>query len=117
LLAVRLRRSKLEYRAHWLGFDIDLDWYLASNFKYSPDKLREFHLANQTRDGPPRLLKEWTKTGKERKDDYDDLEDDRPMTEDWRASFCPRGRWGDVKALAQLSRAFSQPLFRLPSVA
>ena len=87
LLAVRLQRGRLEYRAQWLGFDIDLEWYPASNFKYSPNKLREFHLANPTRDGPPRLLEEWTRAWREGRDDYDKLEDNQLMTKDLRVSF------------------------------
>jgi hypothetical protein len=39
LLAVCCRYRKLEYRVQWLGFDRDLKWYPASNFKYAPDKL------------------------------------------------------------------------------
>jgi transposase InsO family protein len=91
LLAVRLLHGKLEYRAQWLGFDVDLDWYPASNFKYAPDKLREFHLANPARDGPLMLLEEWTKAWKDGRDDYDELEDDRPMTKDSRTSFFQKG--------------------------
>jgi hypothetical protein len=45
-------------------------------------------LANPTWDGPPRLLEEWTKEGK---DDYDELEDDRPRTEDSRGELFPKG--------------------------
>jgi hypothetical protein len=44
--AVRTRWKRLEYRADWLGHDEDPEYYPASNFKYSPHLLREFHIAN-----------------------------------------------------------------------
>jgi transposase InsO family protein len=91
LLAVQLQHGQLEYRVQWLGFDADLDWYPASNFKYSPDKLREFHLANPSLDGPPKLLEEWTNAWKKGRDEYDDLKDNRPMSKASRASFFKRG--------------------------
>jgi hypothetical protein len=43
ILASKLKHGKLEYRAQWVGHDEDLEWYPASNFKYSPAKLRDFH--------------------------------------------------------------------------
>jgi hypothetical protein len=49
ILAVRKRHSKLQYRIEWLGYDDDPDWYPASDVKYAPHKVRDFHLANPTR--------------------------------------------------------------------
>jgi hypothetical protein len=64
VLASKLVRGKLLYRVKWLGHDEDLDWYLASNLKYSPHKLRDFHLQYASEPGPPRKLQEWQKAWK-----------------------------------------------------
>ena len=39
ILAVKKVRKVLKYYASWIGHDKDLEWYPASNFKYSPYKL------------------------------------------------------------------------------
>ena len=59
ILAVKKERNILKYSASWVGFDEDPEWYPASNFKYSPHKLRDFHLAHPDLPGPPRKLDEW----------------------------------------------------------
>ena len=59
ILAMRKDRNRLKYRASWVGFDEDPEWYPASDFKYSPHKLREFHLVHPDLPGPPRRLNEW----------------------------------------------------------
>jgi hypothetical protein len=59
ILATRVYRRKLQYRVKWLGYEDDLAWYDASNFKNSPRNLREFHTANPTRPGPPERLNVW----------------------------------------------------------
>jgi len=56
VIAVRKRYNRLEYRAKWVGFDEDPEWYLASDFKYSPYKLRDFHVRYQDLPGPLALL-------------------------------------------------------------
>jgi hypothetical protein len=55
-IEVKLDYGKLLYRASWVGYDEDLDFYLASDFKYAPHKLRYFHAANPSLLGPPRAL-------------------------------------------------------------
>jgi hypothetical protein len=75
----------------------DLEWYLASNFMYSPHKLREFHFRNQEYPGPPRILDAWQQAWEDGKDEYEDLQDDTPMFTRLRASFFKRG--GNVTAL------------------
>jgi transposase InsO family protein len=79
ILAVKLSRGMLLYRVDWVGYDEDLEWYPASNFKYSPHKLRDFHAANKDLPGPPRLLDQWIKAWEDGREDYDDLDDDRPI--------------------------------------
>jgi transposase InsO family protein len=79
LIAVKLARGKLLYRASWVGYDEDLDFYPASDFKYAPHKLRDFHVANPSLPGPPRALEQWIKAWESGKDDYDSLDDDRPL--------------------------------------
>jgi hypothetical protein len=39
ILAVKKEKNTLKYRASWVGYNEDLEWYPASNFKYSPYKL------------------------------------------------------------------------------
>ena len=50
---MNLVQGRLVYRAKWTGADKDPEFYLTSDFKYSPHLLRNFHLANLTL---PRLL-------------------------------------------------------------
>jgi hypothetical protein len=73
-----------------VGYDEDLEWYPASNFKYSPHKLRDFHAANQDKNlpGPPRLLDQWIKAWENGQANYDELDDDRPIP---RARKRPKG--------------------------
>ena len=59
ILAVKKERNSLKYHASWVGFDEDPEWYPASNFKYCPHKLRDFHLAHPNLPGPPYKLDEW----------------------------------------------------------
>jgi hypothetical protein len=59
ILAVKKVRNILKYRASWVGYNEDLEWYPASDFKYSPHKLRDFHLAHPDLLGPPCRLNEW----------------------------------------------------------
>jgi hypothetical protein len=53
---VKLDCGKLLYQASWVGYDKDLNFYLASDFKYTPHKVRDFHVANPSLLGPPRAL-------------------------------------------------------------
>ena len=75
VLAVREHRGKLQYRVKWLGWDDDPEWYPASNLKNAPHKVRDYHLANPTRPGPPRRLQEWIRQW-ENDEDTEDHEDD-----------------------------------------
>jgi transposase InsO family protein len=59
--ASKKRWNKLYYRVQWVGHDLDLEWYPASNLKYSPHKLRDYHLSHPNQDGPPRNLDKWLK--------------------------------------------------------
>ena len=43
ILAAKLLRGKLLYWASWVGYDKDLNFYLASDFKYSLYKLYDFY--------------------------------------------------------------------------
>jgi hypothetical protein len=87
VLASRLVRNKLQYRINWLGHDEGLEWYPASDLKYSPHKLRDFYLANPTAPGPPKNLPAWLKAWEDERDDYDELDNDLAMTKRLRASF------------------------------
>ena len=94
ILAVKRERNCLKYRASWVGYDEDPEWYPASGFKYSPHKLRDFHLAHPDLPGPPRKLNEWIKQWEDGVDDYDHLDDDKELPPSLRADFFRRG--GDV---------------------
>ena len=61
IIAVKLMRGKLVYKAKWTGVDEDPEFYPASDFKYSPHLIRDFHLANPTLPGPPVNLALWLK--------------------------------------------------------
>lgn len=87
VIAVRKTRKTLYYKAKWVGHDDDLEWYPAANFKYSPYKLRDFHLANQSLPGPPALLDDWIRKWEEGIDSYDELEDSTELARSLRASF------------------------------
>ena len=39
-------RGKLAYKAKWTGVDEDLEFYPASDFKYSLHLIKRFYLAN-----------------------------------------------------------------------
>ena len=91
VIAVRLRQRKLQYRAAWVGADEDPEWYPASDFKYSPQLLKSFHLANPTLPGPPAKLTQWLKLYKEGIDNYNYLDDDSLIVLSSRASFFERG--------------------------
>ena len=80
ILAAKLLRGKLLYRASWVGYDEDLNFYPASDFKYSPHKLRNFHTEYPQQPGPPRRLVDWIKAWEQGRDSYEDLADDRPDT-------------------------------------
>jgi hypothetical protein len=91
ILAVRKIRQRLYYRANWVGFDEDPEWYPASDFKYSRHKLREFHLQYPDLPGPPKQLDNWMHSWEEGLDNYDDLDDDTEMQARLRTAFFQRG--------------------------
>jgi hypothetical protein len=62
-----------------VGYDEDLEWYPASNFKYSPHKLWDFHVAYPDLSGPPRKLDEWIEQWEQGVENYDELDDDREV--------------------------------------
>jgi transposase InsO family protein len=91
ILTVKKRHGKLFYRVNWLNFDEDLEFYPASDLKYSPHKIRDFHLAYPLLEGPPRSLPLWLKAWEDGIDDYDNLDDDAAMTKKLRTAFFRRG--------------------------
>lgn len=91
IIAARLRYNKLQYRAKWVGYDEDLEWYPATDFKNSPYLLRQFHLDNPTQPGPPRSLAHWIKVYESESGDDSGTDDVRPLSLRLRASFFQRG--------------------------
>ncbi|KAI0992850.1 hypothetical protein K3495_g15334 [Podosphaera aphanis] len=91
ILAVKKIRQTLFYRAHWLNQDEDLTWYPASNYKYAPHMLRDFHLRHPDLPGPPARLMEWIKAWDEGVDNYEMLEGNRPMDTISRTRFFQGG--------------------------
>jgi hypothetical protein len=91
ILASKILRKKLMYRVKWIGHDEDLNWYPAADFKYAPHKLREYHLQNRGQAGPPALLREWIREWEAGNENYEELEDNKPMTTSLRASFFEEG--------------------------
>lgn len=51
--------GRLYYQVAWTGWPPDPTWYPASNFKYCPAKLQEFHAVWPTKPGPPGCLELW----------------------------------------------------------
>jgi hypothetical protein len=78
ILDACVNRRKLQYRVKWLGYEDDLEWYDASNFKNSPYKLRGFHMANPLRPGPPKRLGMWVQCWEEESDANDHPDDNKP---------------------------------------
>ena len=92
ILAVRKRWKRLEYRVKWKGYeDEDLEWYPPSDLKGAPHKLKYFHLNYPRLPGPPLKLEEWIKAWEDGLDEYEYLNDDRPMTGPLRTAFFGRG--------------------------
>jgi hypothetical protein len=91
IVAVRLVRGKLVYRAKWASTDEDPEFYPASDFKYSPHLLKCFHLANPTLPGPPANLALWLQAWEDGVDDYDHLDSNKPAHARSRTSFFRRG--------------------------
>jgi hypothetical protein len=59
IIAVKLTKEKLAYRAKWTSADKDPEFYPASDFKYSPYLLKRFYLANPTFLSLPANLPLW----------------------------------------------------------
>ena len=59
ILASKLVRRSLQYRASWRGYDPDPTWYPAWNFVGCPQKLKEFHDNYPNQPGPPKHLDKW----------------------------------------------------------
>ena len=76
ILALKIKRKKVYYRASWVGYNKDPEWYLASNFKYSPHKLRAFHEEYPQVPGPLRSLLKWQQAWKDGRDTYKELDND-----------------------------------------
>ena len=74
ILASKVKRKKVYYRASWVGYNKDPKWYLASNFKYSPHKLRAFHEKYPQAPGSPRSLPKWQKAWEKGRDTYEELD-------------------------------------------
>ncbi len=91
VIAVRKTRKTLYYKAKWVGYDDDPEWYPAAHFKYSPHKLRDFHLTNQSLPGPPARLDDWIRKWEAGEDSYEELEDSTEIARSLRASFFQRG--------------------------
>ncbi|RMJ25409.1 hypothetical protein PHISP_03726 [Aspergillus sp. HF37] len=75
--AVRLYRGKLQYRVRLVGYEEqDPQWYPASNFKNSPQLLRDLHSQYPDLPGPPKDLHRWEEAAE--KDDF--VEDDQILS-------------------------------------
>jgi hypothetical protein len=91
VLASKAERGKLKYRVSWVGYDEDLNWYPASDLKYSPHKLRDYYLANRQQLGPPKRLADWVRAWEDGTEDYNDLDDDSILPTRLRTSFFQGG--------------------------
>ena len=91
VLACRRQHTNLSYRVTWLNKDVDLTWYPASDLKYAPHKLKQFHIANPDQAGPPAKLLGWINAYEQGLDNYDHLDSDKAMIKRSRTSFFRRG--------------------------
>lgn len=92
VVAAKKQGNQLRYRVKWKGYEEeDLEWYTPSDLKGAPHKLKTFHLNNQGLPGPPARLEEWIKAWEDGLDDYEHLNDDRPMTGPLRTAFFKGG--------------------------
>jgi len=78
VLASKVTRKTLFYHVKWTGHDTDLEWYPAADFKYAPQKLKDFHAAYPAAAGPPRLLDQWITAYADGLDTYEHLDDSAP---------------------------------------
>jgi len=74
----------------WVGYNEDPKWYPASNFKYSPYKVRDFYLAYLDLPRPPRKLDSWIKYWEEGLDNYNNLNNNKELRQSLRAGFFRR---------------------------
>jgi hypothetical protein len=81
VLVEKKQWNQLKYRVKWKGYEVeDLEWHAPSDLKGAPHKLKAFHLNYPKLPGPPARLEEWIKAWEDGLDDYEHLNDDRPMT-------------------------------------
>lgn len=78
ILASRLLRGKLQYKADWKGYDPDPEWYDAASFKESPFALRDFHTENPTKPGPPIRLDSWLRAAENEGFEPSHKDDNKP---------------------------------------
>jgi hypothetical protein len=78
ILSSRVRYGKLCYKVEWKGWDMDDQWYPASNFKNAALKLKDFHEKYPDEAGPPVRLESWIRSAIEDKFDEDHQNDDKP---------------------------------------
>ena len=79
ILAVKKDHGTLKYCMSWVGHDKDLEQYPVSNFKYSPYKLQDFHLAYPNLPRLPRQLESWIKCQEEGVDNYNNLDNNKEL--------------------------------------
>jgi hypothetical protein len=71
-----------------------------SDYKYALYKLRDFHLTNPTRPGLPVYLPEWLKAWEDRRNDYNNLDNNIVITSRSRTIFFGGG--GTIIELEEL---------------
>ena len=84
-------KNTLKYKASQVGYNKDLEQYLASNFKYSPYKLRDFYQEHSELLGLLRKLNEQIAQQEKGVDDYNSLDDNKDQETSLRAGFYKKG--------------------------
>lgn len=87
ILTSRLHYRKLQYRAKWVDYEEDMQWYPARNFRHAPQLLKNFHEKYPRKPGPPRNLQYWL----ENDDPEERMDDDIPVSSLGTASSFKRG--------------------------
>jgi hypothetical protein len=99
ILASKVVRGSLKYRASWKGYDLDPVWYPAWNFVGCPQKLKEFHERYPEQLGPPKYLEEWIECWHSKDDKQPVEHQDKNAPKACPQAFLKGGGGGDVTAL------------------
>ena len=89
ILASKVERGVLKYKADQEGFNLDNMYYVAVGFKNTPHKLQQYHNLNPDTASPPVRLATWLDAYKKDKE-AEDQEDNNIMVNAGKPTCCCR---------------------------